>query len=271
MNKAEIIIPTWNSMPEFKETIKSIPDAFKNLKTEVFVVDKSSTDGTREYAEDHGCHVLIDNHSLGSARLTGVKAVESDSLFFIDSDIVLPEHWFSLFNQFRKNLSKEHNDIGMIFGKTLDVTSRILEMQKKRLPIFPRLLKKGERAWTNNTWIMKEFVETAKIKEVNAWEDWVIAQNVMNHGYKVFEVPIAVEHIHESMKKWGFTKAGWNAKGMLKVVGLNLYSFKYLNYYLIEGIRSSIEFRNLFYMKWGIVSWKEVWEGVLNVRNFSRK
>jgi len=271
MDKVEVVIPTWNSMPELKESIESIPYAFKGLKVEIYIVDNSSTDGTREWAEENGCHVLTDTRSLGSARLTGAKQVEGDSFFFIDSDIILPYSWYKSFDKYYKKLIKKHDNVGMVFGTTLNINPKMKKMQEWKTPINPRLLKSGERAWTNNTWIKTDLVLSADIEDNSGWEDWMIAQNVMNHGYRVYHIPLSCIHNHSTVSKWGFVRSGWCAKGMMDVMGLNLYSFKYLNYYPYQGLTATIKFKDLYYLKWGLITWKEVMQGVLNLKTFSRK
>lgn len=267
-----IVIPTWNSMPELKETLESIQYAFPG-NPEIIVVDRDSTDDTQICAKKYGCIVLRDVKSLGSARLKGVRYAKTDWICFIDSDIVLPENWFSDFMEGLYYVQATHlENFGMAFGITIDTQDKMQRMQMTKLlqNLNPVIINKGERAWTNNTFILKELVVDAPITNVNAWEDWLIAQNVMKHGYGVVRLPIPVKHNHNTVSKWGFIKSGWNAKGMLDVVGLNWYTFKYMNYYLVEGLRATIGLKDLYYLKWGFLTWREVWQGILSLKTYQR-
>lgn len=274
MKDFTVVIPTWNSMPELEKTLESFSDAFPR-RPKIIVVDKGSTDGTQECAKRYGCKVLTDTKSLGSARLTGVHEAKTKWICFVDSDIILPEDWFKSFiDDWSKDCKNcKECRVGMIFGVTIDLQDKMFEMQIGRLEDNqkPRLIKPGERAWTNNTFVQRALVLCSDIHNVDSWEDWVIAQTVMKYGYYVVRIPVPVVHNHKTVSKWGFIRSGWNAKGMLEVVGLNWYTFKYLNYYLVEGIRTAIKFKDLYYLKWGLITWKEVIQGVLNLKTFSRK
>ena len=93
--KIDIIIPTWNSMPEFEKCLKSIQKAFpEDVIGRIIVIDKHSEDGTVETAEKYGCKVIYDDTTLGSARLKGLREAKTEWVAFIDSDIALPEGWF---------------------------------------------------------------------------------------------------------------------------------------------------------------------------------
>ena len=314
IDEVSIIIPTWNSMPEFEKTLKSIPRAFpEGIVKEIIVVDKHSTDGTVELARKHECTVRYDDISLGSARMKGLRHAKTEWIVFIDSDIELPEGWFNKMMEAMEKAKKRRkmNDyeiverecskcphltecwtnfelgvynakkmkklhpamyrivsgkIGWIYGRTIDAIPKLAELRKWKMGYDLgngyRILKEGKRAFTNNTLCLREPLLNAKIEHLNAWEDYVLTQEMLKAGYNVVEVPIACTHNHKSKDKWGFYKSGWNVSGMIKVAGVNSYTFGYLNYYLFEGVRATIHFRDLYYLKWGMIQWMEALKGV---------
>jgi|GEM_PF-5102423 len=65
----DVVMPTWNSAPMLARMLEPL---LRGLRPDrIIVVDRSSEDGTRELAQEHGATVLIDVTSLGSARMGG--------------------------------------------------------------------------------------------------------------------------------------------------------------------------------------------------------
>jgi len=81
-----VITPVRNGMLYLRDAIKSIL-AQQHPNIEIIVVDDASTDGSGELATSMGCRVL---HTPGvgpaAARNTGIRAAQSDLLFFLDAD-----------------------------------------------------------------------------------------------------------------------------------------------------------------------------------------
>jgi len=251
--KADVVIPTWNSMPEFKRCLQSID---KNIPPDVvdkvIVVDRSSTDGTVETAKKHGCIVINDEISLGSARMRGWEAATSDVILFVDSDIEIRPGWYPGIIRYWDD------DVGMLFGRTVDSSKygKIKEYKIERDfgDADFRLLNVGDRGFTHNTFVRRRLLKGLDISWANAWEDYVITQHVLGQGYMVVETRDVVTHLHDEVAS---AKVAWNIQGILNVKGSFVYALGFWNYYLWEGLRSAVHFRDVDMLRWGFLNWLE--------------
>ncbi|MCC7522802.1 glycosyltransferase [Candidatus Uhrbacteria bacterium] len=90
--KLTIVIPTKNEetlLPRLLQSIRA--QEFQDY--EIVVADAHSTDQTRTIAEAHGARV-VDGGMPGPGRNRGAEAAKGEILFFMDSDVVLPEPSF---------------------------------------------------------------------------------------------------------------------------------------------------------------------------------
>ena len=91
MKKVTILIATFNSMAVIGKTIAAIErqDYPRNM-IEILIVDGGSTDGTIEFAKQHGCRV-IDNPMTEpvNAKLIGQREAGGDYILFVDHDEVM--------------------------------------------------------------------------------------------------------------------------------------------------------------------------------------
>ncbi|MGK0599178.1 glycosyltransferase family 2 protein [Yokenella regensburgei] len=90
--KISLIIPTYNGGQLFEACLKAIK-AQSRQPDQIFIIDSSSSDQTREIAEKHSCSVhVIDardfNHG-GTRNLAVSLADESDILIFLTQDAIL--------------------------------------------------------------------------------------------------------------------------------------------------------------------------------------
>lgn len=211
----DIVIPTWNSMPHFERCLNSLDDAFPRLD-DIIVVDKQSTDGTREEAEKYGCRVITNTGTLGHARWDGLNEIDSKWLAFIDSDIELPRNWY---NNMKGYMS---DDVGWIFGRTIpdDPVFQDFKLRKMNKELKePRVLKHGQRAFTNNTLCRREpllEVDKDRLLALNAFEDNLLSMTMQEQEYKVLEVPVPCTHIGRHSGVWRF---GWNTSGYIHLHG----------------------------------------------------
>jgi len=301
-----IIIPTWNSMPEFERCLNSIPTAFpEGVIKEIIVVDKHSTDGTIETAKKHGCTILYDDISLGSARMKGLHHAKTERIAFIDSDIELPDGWFDdmlyamettsdtlKFNNYKvvenkcskcehiidcwtdfeigvyneKKMKKLHpemyrivsNKIGWIYGRTIDdrepiKSEKLWKMQRELGTNGYRLLKEGDRAYTNNTLCLREPLLNSKIEHLNAWEDYILTQNMLKAGYNVVEVPITCNHLRShTYDKFGVMTEAWGIAGEIKAKGWNPRTLARPFWFLYWGTRCTIHFKDFSHFKYNL-------------------
>ncbi|MCD6572905.1 MAG: glycosyltransferase family 2 protein [Thermoplasmata archaeon] len=299
-----IIIPTWNSMPELERCLNSIQRVFpENIVKEIIVIDKHSTDNTDEFARQHGCKVLYDDKTLGSARLKGLKEAKTEWIAFIDSDIELPEGWFEkmltyiskvedslkyntsitkkcfkckylsdcwvdfengIYNTEKmKKLCPEtyrivSHDIGWIYGRTIDDREPIRseKLWKMNLELGKngyRLIKEGQRAYTNNTLCLRKPLLNAKIEHLNAWEDYVLTQEMLKAGYAVVEVPVTCTHLRShTYSKFGVMTEAWGIAGELKAKGINPYTLLRPFWFLYWGLRCTFHFKDLQHFKFNL-------------------
>ncbi len=257
IEEISIIIPTWNSMPELKQTLSSLENAFpKGVIKEIIIVDKESTDGTIEYAKTYGCIIITDTKSLGSARLTGLNYADTTWVAFIDSDIKLPEGWFEemIFSVNNRYLAVPDN-IGWIYGRTIDDISPLREEKlykmKMELTVKGRTVK--HRAYTNNTICLRKPLLNADIEELNAWEDYIMTQCMLDAGYEVIEFPIICTHIRsETYDKFGLMTEAWGIAGELKAKGINIRTLLRPFWFLYWGVKTTVHFKDINHFRFNL-------------------
>ena len=266
-----VIIPTWNSLPEFEICLKwlkkSVP---RNVLDEIIVIDRYSNDGTVEVAKKYGCVLHQSNSILGKARMEGIQLVKNKIILFVDSDILLSPKWFERIQKYWDEKT------GMLCGRTIDDSNKLGKMlvwkMNRDLHGKPKLLKKGIRGKTHNTFIRKELVIDCDISYLSAWEDWMLTQSVLEKGYLAKDVPVPCIHLtSHTLGKFGDYRQEWNVKGMLRTVGIRPYSMGFLMYPLMEGFLSTFHFKDLFYLKWGIREFNGGIRGLLKCKNVDFK
>ena len=85
--RVSVIIPAHNEASTLSQVLVEV----EKLKPyEIIVVDNGSTDGTKEIALQHHCHVIYYKYSLGNdvGRAIGARS-EGDIVLFLDGDIVI--------------------------------------------------------------------------------------------------------------------------------------------------------------------------------------
>lgn len=211
----------------------------------MIVVDRESKDGTQDIAKKHGCVVLIDTISLGSARMAGIKHSQTAWIAFIDSDIAIGENWHD------DMISYIDNRTGAVQGRTIVTSSPIREMRlhDARTRLFrqgPRYLRKGDRGFTNTTMIRRDLLTDLDISDINAFEDYFITQAVIDKGYHWKYVPVLVDHM-ETSEDW-LDKIEWGSKGRMTMFTIAHASLatrlksiiRDLSWYLKEIVKYSI-------------------------------
>ncbi|HHT7228068.1 TPA: glycosyltransferase family 2 protein [Bacillus cereus] len=86
--RVSVIIPTHN---EASTLDKVLVEVKKLNPHEIIVVDNGSTDGTKEIALYHNCHVICYREALGNdiGRSIGAKEAQGEIVLFLDGDIVI--------------------------------------------------------------------------------------------------------------------------------------------------------------------------------------
>jgi glycosyltransferase involved in cell wall biosynthesis len=208
----DVVIPTWNSARTLERALESIERGIHPSR--IIIVDRDSDDGTLEIALSHGCVVLQDLVSLGSARMKGVRESDKEWIIFIDDDIVVP-------NDFIERVERYVDDeTGAIWSPCVSVVEpdhseflAILERQFNDKDAYE--LKRADRGCTNATLIRRDLIVDLDISDMNAWEDWVITQQVIGSGKKWLVVKVYSDHIHRAVDL--SSKDSWNAAGILNL------------------------------------------------------
>jgi len=250
--KIDVIIPTWNSMPELEDCLKSLPFAFGKHLGDIIIVDKHSTDGTVNCAYKYGCHIIWDGGTLGHARLIGLKNARTKWVAFIDSDIVLPKDWYEKIMKY----SIWYPNIGWLYGYTkedIEFVERDHAWKRQLRNNLPRILKLGafERAYTNNTLCLRGPLLDAPIENLNAWEDYKMTEHMIKKGYTVIEVPVACIHLKKGVyEKFGLYTENWGIMGELHVKGWNPRTVLRPFYFVWWGFRCTIHFKDFKYFQY---------------------
>ncbi len=99
-----IVIPTYNRLPILQKCLRALEQQWLRDDSiitgyEVILVDDGSTDGTLEWLTFHNHefpHVRSlaqDHQGPAAARNLGVESAKGDTIIFIDSDLVVTEHF----------------------------------------------------------------------------------------------------------------------------------------------------------------------------------
>ncbi|QWH10379.1 glycosyltransferase [Bacillus mycoides] len=86
--RISVVIPAHNEASTLSQVLVEV----EKLKPyEIIVVDNGSTDGTKEVALQHSCHVIYYKHSLGNdvGRAIGAREAKGEIVLFLDGDIVI--------------------------------------------------------------------------------------------------------------------------------------------------------------------------------------
>jgi len=270
INKLDIIIPTWNSMPEIENTLESLVPALGDKIGRIIIVDKFSNDATVNTVinwgveNDISIHLIHTEASLGTARKMGLLESNTKYVLWVDSDIVLPVNWLKEVQKYWTN------DTGWVYGITCEDIPFIEKTHQWKRELknnLPRTLHKGEfeRAYTNNSVTLRKPLLDAPIDGLNAWEDYVMGQHMIEKGYKVIEVPIFCDHLkHGVYKKFGNYTEAWGIAGELKAKGWNMYTLMRPFYFLYWGVRCTLHFKDFRYTQYYIGVFISMWKAIYN-------
>jgi len=117
-----IIIPTLNSKADLTRLLAQIG----NTDFEIIVSDGGSRDGTLAVALDHNAKIAVGCPGRGWQLARGAKWANTDWLFFVHADSILPDHWAALI---KDHIEKSPDKVGYFkFGlNTQGIRPRILE------------------------------------------------------------------------------------------------------------------------------------------------
>ena len=259
--KIDFIVPTWNSEKTIRDCLESIIK-FGN-PNKIIIVDNNSTDDTANIANNLGCKILLDTKSLGSARLKGLKEAKTEWIGFVDSDVIISKEWHS------RMISYISNDVGAIQGMKLSNYEKFRIIENKKLKkLFkngPYSLKEGDRGYTDNTIIKRDIALQADIESINAFEDFIITQKVIEKGFKWLCVPVFSEHY----EKWStfIKKPAWHSSGLKYLLNNNKISqkefFRFFVRYDLWYLKDGFESNDLYYFKTRLIQLYYHWLGLI--------
>lgn len=222
-----IIIPTWNCEDTIVECLDSIPEAFPlYVKLEIIFIDKESTDTTLECIEvtmsqlgklDHiPYRVVTETGKLGKARLHGIEHAKYKTLFWLDSDIILPKYYIhNLFEEAEKLLRQ-----GLI--PTLENIYGLQGWMNCGSDKYPKqelwhrwwhgydILQFRKRGFCdgsptadllNLNDYQLTFEEKQELCELSSQEDNYLSTKVRSMGYEMYAVDISVPHLKFGQKR----------------------------------------------------------------------
>ena len=181
IKQVDVVVLTKNSERVLEKCLNSI---FKNVPiNRLIVVDGYSTDSTLEtvkkFHEKYGNVVLIkDSGTRGSARLKGIRKVETEWFIFVDSDVTLCDNWYN------KARTLVKNDVGAVWGTEVwdGIQNSIV------LKLFLKITRKifEIRGGTHDLLVRYETVKDIDIpKNLHVFEDAFIKEWIAKKGYRV--------------------------------------------------------------------------------------
>jgi len=261
-NGCTVVIITWNSEATIEQCIKSIPGAFSDeIPLEVLIVDKKGTDNTRNIINKCFTDVnsklnqipyeIIEyNGPKGGARYVGIQNAMCKTIFWLDSDIVLPKNYIEdLFNCVEWSILAgriSRGSLDNIFGiqghmdsgNTLEYRwwNGQDEMNFNNWGFCPG-------GPTSNLLVLNDFKLTEKEKKMlcslRSQEDTFLSELISKWGYRLYMFNLPTKHlIHEA------TDEGKN--GVYKIL-LQLPGYMVMNLSRWKGIA---KLKTIWSMKW---------------------
>ncbi len=199
-----VVIPTYNRLPILEKCLRALErqqlrDDSVVTGYEVVLVDDGSTDGTLEWLESHKSefpHVRshAQNH-LGpaAARNLGVEQAKGDTIIFIDSDLVVTEHFLQAHaDALVEGQQKLGSDRFFTYGWVINTcnfdnpTSEPYKITDFSAAYFA----------TGNVAIARRWLEKAGLFDTRfqlyGWEDLELGVRLKQLGLKLIKCPEAV-------------------------------------------------------------------------------
>ncbi len=224
-NGCTIIIPTWNCVDTLNQCLISIPGAFPdNANLEIIFMHKTSTDRTlpliRKTMKNLNMYIpyriIREQGKLGKARLRGIQQAHFKTLFWLDSDIVLPKDYIvNLFKHAEKLLER-----GLI--PALDDIFGLQGWMNCGSDKYPKqelwhkwwhgydILQFRKRGFCdgsptadllNLNDYQLTFEEKQELSGLSSQEDNYLSTKARDMGYKMYAVDISVPHLKFAQKR----------------------------------------------------------------------
>lgn len=202
----DVVVLTKNSQRTLEESLESI---YRNVPVNrLIIVDGYSTDNTlkivEKFRDKYGKVIILkDNGTRGSARLKGIRYVETEWFMFVDSDVVLCDGWFAKAKNFMCK------DVGAVWGIELWAGMKHPKTLKAFLWITRKIF--DIRGGTHDLLVRYEAVKDITIPtDLHVFEDAYIKQWIEKKGYKVVACydPYCIHYRPENV---------WTFKGSIEI------------------------------------------------------
>jgi len=199
-----VVIPTYNRQPILEKCLRAIEHQQLHSNSvitgyEVVLVDDGSTDGTLEWLESHSTefpHVQAyaqDHKGPAAARNLGVQQATGDTIIFIDSDLVVTEHFLQAHADALVEGEKQLGSDGLFtYGWVINTCNFDNPSSE------PYKITDFSAAYfaTGNVAIARKWLEQAGLFDtcfqLYGWEDLELGVRLKKLGLKLIKCPAAV-------------------------------------------------------------------------------
>lgn len=265
-NGCTIVIPTWNCEDTIVRCLKSISKAFPNgVKLEIIFIDKESTDATiddidfimsTEELSKIPYRIMTETGKLGKARLEGIEHAKYKTIFWLDSDIVLPENYIDKLFAYVERLhdNKKIPLLTNIYGlqgwmDCRDGTDKKKELWHKWWNGFERgnFNKYGYNLGcpTANLLVLNDykltFKEKQELSELSSQEDNYLGKKVRSMGYEMYVMDIPTLHLKFDQKRAKDNQDYeilWLLVGEKGIHGSKIKALWHFKWVLFRGLRA---------------------------------
>lgn len=198
-----VVIPTYNRKPILEKCLRALErqqltDKSQVTGYEIILVDDGSTDGTLEWLQENAdefSHVRSlsqDHQGPAAARNLGVEQASGDTIIFIDSDLVVTEHFIKAHADALQGQQHLGSDRVFTYGRVIntcnfdDPTTEPYKLTDFSAAYFA----------TGNVAIARHWLKTAGLFDTRfqlyGWEDLELGIRLKQLGLKLIKCPAAV-------------------------------------------------------------------------------
>ena len=199
-----VIIPTYNRKPILEKCLRALerqhlPSASVVTGYEIVLVDDGSTDGTLEWLQENAAsfpHVRSqkqDHQGPAAARNLGVEQSAGDTIIFIDSDLVVTEHFLQAHaDALVQGQQQLGSDRVFTYGRVINTCNFDNPTAE------PYKLTDFSAAYfaTGNVAIARHWLEKAGLFDTRfqlyGWEDLELGVRLKHLGLKLIKCPAAL-------------------------------------------------------------------------------
>jgi len=261
----DYVVVTYNDIDTIMDTLHSIKKQ-PNVNRIVVVASERCTDGTLEKIKDlymNGLLIdmlLTENIGLAYARQLAIQEVDTEWFVFVDADVVLSDTWME--EMYPKLEYSIDLNASAIFGYLYRNKEQEIDLRD-----HSETREITGRMFTHNTIIRHDtVVDWVPDEGVNAYEDYLLTQDLIANGFKVFNVKVLSFHDHKGS---AWKEATWGGAGA-KISGYYtniLTPMKYLVGSIYGGLKRTVRQRKFSFIKiatikgfgtlWGYLKWKQ--------------